>query len=114
MKFYEVQNHLTEIHYLYALQPLVVGARAFKKMTPEHQSILTRAGLEAQQYALLYQLTEASEAKRHMQEKGVTVSVLEDEGEWMRVAKEKVWPRFYDSIGGKAFLESVIQRLKRQ
>ncbi len=114
MKFHEVQNHLTEIHYLYSLQPLVVGARAFSKMKPEQQAILSRAGLEAQQYALVYQLTEAGKAKQHMQAKGVTVSVLEDEQEWMRLAKETVWPKFYDTIGGKAFLESVMQQLQQQ
>ena len=63
---------------------------------------------------MVYQLTEAGNAKRHMQEKGVEVSTLEDEDEWIRVAKEKVWPKFYDSIGGKAFLDSVIQRLQQQ
>ena len=112
MKFHEVQSHLTEIHYLYALQPLLIGARAFAKMSPEQQAIFERAGLEAQQYALVYQLTEASKAKRRMQEQGVAVAVLEDEHEWMRIAREQVWPRFYDSIGGKAFLERVIQELQ--
>ena len=47
-----------------------------------------------------------------MQEQGVAVAVLEDEREWMRIAREQVWPQFYDSIGGQAFLERVIQELQ--
>lgn len=113
MKFFEIQNHLTEIHYLYSLQPLVVGARAFKRMKSKDRKILKRAGREAQQFALEYQLSEAGNAKKHMQEQGVTVSILTDEEEWKRIAKEKVWPKFYDSVGGEEAFKEIILQLKQ-
>ncbi|MFT6044310.1 MAG: tripartite ATP-independent transporter DctP family solute receptor [Arenicella sp.] len=111
MKFYEVQNYLTEIHYLYSLQPLLIGAKAFAKMSPEDQKTLQRAGIEAQQYALEYQLAEGQNAKQNMQKNGVEVSTLSDEAEWKRIAKEQVWPKFYDSIGGKEKLDNVLKQL---
>ena len=45
MKFNEAnQKYLTEVHYTYQLQPLVISERVFKKMTPEMQKVsLTRA-----------------------------------------------------------------------
>lgn len=114
MKFYEVQQYLTELHYLYSLQPLVISARAYKKMKPKYQHILSRAALEAQEYALIYQLTEAKNSKLHMQSRGVAVSFLDDEEEWKRIAIEKVWPKFYDSVGGKVLVDEVLERLRAE
>jgi len=112
MKFHEVQTHLTEVHYLYSLQPLLIGARLFKRMDAEQQEILKRAGLEAQQYAVAYQLTEAETAKQQMQANGVQVAKLEDEEQWIRIAREQVWPKFYESIGGKQVLDRALVHLK--
>jgi tripartite ATP-independent transporter DctP family solute receptor len=112
MKFYEVQEYLTEIHHQFSLQPMLIGARAFKQMDAEQRNILTRAGLEAQQYGLIFQVTEADKAKQNMIDNGVEVSILEDEEKWIEIAKEKVWPQFYESIGGKENFESVLEQLK--
>lgn len=111
MKFYEVQDYLTEVHHQFSLQPLLIGARAFKKMDAEQRDIITRAGLEAQQYGLIFQVTEAEKAKQNMINNGVEVSILEDEDKWIEIAKEKVWPQFYDSIGGKENFDAVLDQL---
>ncbi|SDL24210.1 tripartite ATP-independent transporter solute receptor, DctP family [Modicisalibacter muralis] len=101
MKFHEVQDYLTEVHYQYSLQPIVMGVRTYEQLSDEERAIIDRAGLEAQLYALQFQLTEASKARAGMEAEGVEVSTLEDEDEWIRIAKEEVWPAFYDEIGGK-------------
>nr|WP_297459489.1 TRAP transporter substrate-binding protein [uncultured Halomonas sp.] len=101
MKFHEVQDYLTEVHYQYSLQPIVMGVRTYEQLSDEERAIIDRAGLEAQLYALQFQLTEASKARAGMEAEGIEVSTLEDEDEWIRIAKEKVWPAFYDEIGGK-------------
>ncbi len=112
MKFYEVQPYLTEVHHQYSLQPLVMGARTFGKLKPEQQEILLKAGLEAQQYALVFQMTEAENAKQNMIANGVEVFTLEDEDKWIKAAKEQVWPEFYDDIGGKASFDNVLEKMQ--
>ena len=48
MKFQEVQDYLTEVHYQYSLQPIVMGVRSYEKLSDEERAIIDRAGLEAQ------------------------------------------------------------------
>ena len=106
-KFQEVQKYMTEVHHQYALQPLIIGERSWKKFDDKTREILIRAGIEAQQYNLLFQVSEASKAKAAMEAAGVQMDNLTDEDEWIRLAKENVWPEFYDLIGGKEMLDKV-------
>ena len=48
-----------------------------------------------------------------MEEAGVTVSVLRDENEWKRIAVEKIWPDYYEFIGGKAVIDMIQKELGR-
>ena len=113
MKFYEVQKYVTNVHYNYALQPLVMGEATFQKLSPEMKALVTRCGLEAQQYALLFQLLEAGNAKQKLIENGMEVMDLEDEDKWIELAVTKVWPKFYDTVGGKAGVDEVLKSLGR-
>lgn len=90
MKFYEIQKYVANVHYNYALQPLVIGARAFKKLSPEMQSLMTICGKEAQQYAMLFQLAEAGNAKQGLIKGGMEIYDLEDEEKWIEAATSKV------------------------
>jgi tripartite ATP-independent transporter DctP family solute receptor len=110
-KFYEVQKYTSEVHYLFALQPLVIGEKFFQSLSAEDQAMITRAGLEAQQYNLLTAVSVAEESKQNMVEKGVEYMELEDEDQWVKIAMENVWPKFYDSIGGKAAADDVVKAL---
>lgn len=112
MKFYEVQDYLTEVHYMYSLQPLLIGNSTLKKLNEDERKIVTRAGLEAQQHALMFQVAEAGKAKENMIRNGLEVFELEDEDKWIEIAKQKVWPQFYDTIGGKESFERVLEQLK--
>ena len=73
MKFYEVQDYTSEVHYLFSLQPLVVGEEFFQSLPAEDQAMLTRAGIEAQQFNLLFSVTksEAGQAEHDRQRRGV-------------------------------------------
>ena len=113
MNFHEVQDYLTEVHYNYSLQPLVTGADSWNALSEEEQDILTRAGLEAQMYALLFQVEEANAARDAMIEAGVEVSAVEDEERWIEIARDEVWPQFYDTIGGQESFEEVMRQLGR-
>lgn len=111
MKFYEVQDYTSEVHYLFSLQPLVFGEKFFKSLSTEDQAMFTRAGIEAQQYNLLFSVTKSEAAKQNMIKKGVEYMEVEDEDQWAQKAKEAVWPQFYDSVGGKAEVDAVVKAL---
>ena len=113
MKFYEVQDYTSEVHYLFSLQPLVVGEKFFKSLPAEDQAMLTRAGIEAQQFNLLFSVTKSEAAKQNMIDKGVEYMEVEDEDQWSKIAMEKVWPKFYDTVGGKAEVDNVLKALGR-
>ena len=113
-KFHEVQDYLTEVHYQYSLQPLIVGERSWKKYDQKTRDLLTRAGIEAQQYCIAFQILEAEKAKQGMIKAGVEVSVLEDEAVWKKLAIDKVWPEYYDFIGGKENVDLVLEALGKK
>jgi tripartite ATP-independent transporter DctP family solute receptor len=113
-KFHEVQKYLTEVHYQYSLQPLIVGTRAWEKYDDKTREILTRAGIEAQQYCIAFQILEADNAKQGMINEGIQVDTLSDEAEWKKLAIEKVWPENYEFIGGKENIDLVLTALGKK
>jgi len=113
MKFQEVQNHLAEVHYNYSLQPLIGGVKGLSKFSEQEQKWIMQAGIEAQMYSLMFQLEEAGNAKQGMIDAGVAVTTIEDEDKWIALAKEKVWPMFYEEVGGKAFVDDLVKQLGR-
>jgi tripartite ATP-independent transporter DctP family solute receptor len=112
MKFQEVQDHITALHYIFSLQPLIVGEKYFQALDPEMQDLLIRAGIEAQQFSMLFQVEESNKALNAMIDSGMTYNKLEDEDKMAQIAQEKVWPQFYDAVGGKKALESLIAELE--
>ena len=113
-KFEEIQSYLTELHYTYSLQPLVIGERHFKKLSPELQTILTEAGLEAQAHVLVWQNEHSDEAKKAMQDAGVKISTLKDEDTWREIAMKKVWPTLYDVVGGRKLVDDYLKLLREK
>lgn len=110
MKFNEAnQKYLTEVHYTYQLQPLVISERVFKKMTPEMQKLIVDAGKYAQDTVLKFQLENAEAAKKELIAGGLVVSQLEDEDQWKKAAVEKVWPEMADFVGGKDVINEYLK-----
>lgn len=109
-KFNEAnQKYLTEVHYTYQLQPLVISERVFKKLDPELQKVLVEAGQYAQEKVLKYQLEEARAAKKALIEQGLVVSQLTDEAQWKKAAVEKVWPEMANFVGGKEVINAYLK-----
>ena len=110
MKFNEAnQKYLTEVHYTYQLQPLVVSERFYKKLKPEMQKLVTEAGMKAQEDVLKYQKENAEQAKKDLIALGLKVDMLEDEDAWKKAAMEKVWPEMADFVGGKAAINEYLK-----
>lgn len=114
MKFDEVQKYITPIRYLFSLEPLVMSEQVFQTQTPEVQAWILEAGQAATDYSYEYiQVTEDS-IKQELQAAGMEiVELANNEQDWIDAATTKVWPAFYDSIGGKERLDAVLATLNR-
>jgi TRAP-type C4-dicarboxylate transport system substrate-binding protein len=113
-KFHEVQKYITEVHYQYSLQPLLIGEKAWQGYDQKTRDILTRAAIEAQQYCIAFQILEAENAKQAMVEAGMQVNTLQDEAEWRKLAVENVWPENYEFVGGKEVIDMVLEGLGKK
>ena len=110
MKFQEAnQKYLTEVHYTYQLQPLVMSERVYRKMKPDMQKLVVDAGKYAQDEVLKYQKEYGAVAKKNLIAAGVQVDVLEDEDQWKKAAMEKVWPEMAEFVGGKAAINEYLK-----
>ncbi|WP_245846621.1 TRAP transporter substrate-binding protein [Vreelandella alkaliphila] len=114
MKFYEVQDYITDICYIFSLEPLIMSESKFQSLSPEMQETVLEAGREATAYSYDY-LLESEESIRQalVEEHGMQIIEPDnDESEWIELATS-IWPRFYDSIGGEERLEAALQALGR-
>lgn len=102
MKFNEAnQKYISEVHYTYQLQPLVMSERVYRKMTPEQQALMVEAGQAAQEAVLQYQINEGGKVKAELIADGVIIDKIEDEEKWKKAAIEKSWPEMAEFVGGK-------------
>ncbi len=114
MKFYEVQKHITNIRYIFSLEPLIISEAVFQDQKPEVQQAILDAGREATLHSEAYiKATEAS-IKKDLADKGMEiVDPADGEKAWIEKATAAVWPKYYDSIGGKEKLDKVLELLGR-
>ena len=109
-KFNEAnQKYISEVHYTYQLQPLVMSERVYKKMTKEQQALMIEAGLVAQEAVLKYQIAEGGTAKAAIQKDGIVISKLEDEDKWKKAALETVWPEMAEFVGGEDAINAYLK-----
>ncbi len=110
MKFHEAnQKYITEVHYTYQLQPLIVSERVFKKMSAEDQKLIVAAGKAAQDAVYQYQVEEGNKAKQELIKLGVQVDRLEDEAKWKKAAMDTVWPEMADFVGGASAINEFLK-----
>ncbi|HLS42554.1 MAG TPA: TRAP transporter substrate-binding protein [Paenalcaligenes sp.] len=114
MKFDEVQKYITNIRYLFSLEPLIVSESIFQSQTPEMQQAILDAGMKATEHSYAF-LEEAEERiKKELIEAGMEISEpANDEKEWIEAATTQVWPSFYDQVGGKERLDQILASLGR-
>ena len=71
MKFYEVQKYITNIRYIFSLEPLIISEAVFQDQKPEVQKAILEAGQEATLHSEAYiKATEAS-IKQDLAAKGI-------------------------------------------
>ena len=114
MKFNEVQKYITNIRYVFSLEPLIVSEAVFKKQPADVQKAILDAGVEASEHSYKWLLETEDKIKKELVAKGMQISDPADgEKEFISKATTAVWPKFYDSIGGKDKLDKVLKTLGR-
>lgn len=114
MKFHEVQKYITDLHYFFLLEPLIMSESLYQDQSAEMQKMLTEAGKEATRYSVQW-LKEKEDAIRDelVNKHGMEIATPSDEDVWAQRAVEQVWPKHYDSIGGKEKLNVILRALGR-
>ena len=92
-----------------------MGEGTFQSLDAEMQTTVLEAGKAATQHSYDYlQASEENIKKSLVEEHGMTiVQPANDEKEWIDQAIA-IWPRFYDSIGGKDKLDDILSVLGRE
>lgn len=114
MKFYEVQKYITNLRYLFLLEPIIVSESVFQDQSKEVQKAILEAGAAATAFSAQYLKDTEARLKADLIAKGMQIDdPANDEKEWIEAATTKVWPKFYDSIGGKEKVNAALKSLGR-
>jgi TRAP-type C4-dicarboxylate transport system substrate-binding protein len=114
MKFYEVQKYVTSIRYVFSLEPLIVSESVFQKQPADVQKAILEAGAEATEHSFVWLKATEDKMKQDLLARGMQISApADDEKEWISKATTQVWPKFYQSIGGKEKLDQALKALGR-
>ncbi len=114
MKFNEVQKYITPLHAVFSLEPLVVSESVFKRQKSDVQKAILEAGKAATAHSYQYLIDTESKIKADLVAKGMEITEpANDEKEWIEKATTEVWPKLYDSIGGKEKLDAAQRALGR-
>jgi tripartite ATP-independent transporter DctP family solute receptor len=114
MKFGEVQKYISDIHYLFSLEPMIMSESLFQKQEQATQTAILSAGKQATDYSLQWLKDKESKIKDELVSKyGMQIDAIEDEEEWVKRAQKAVWPKFYESVGGKEKINALLKVLGR-
>lgn len=105
------QKYLTELHYNYLLQPMVMSDRLFSELSPEWQKVLLEGGKAAQDAVIAHQKQAMNAAKDTLIVQGLKITVLDDEDEWRKAAVSTVWPEMAAFVGGKAAINAYLKSI---
>jgi tripartite ATP-independent transporter DctP family solute receptor len=114
MKFDEVQKYVTNIRYIFSIEPLIVSESLFQSLSADEQQQVLDAGKEATLASGAFLRAEETKIREELTARGMEISDPADgEQEFIDLATATVWPKFYDSIGGKEVLNNVLGALGR-
>ncbi|WP_417227148.1 TRAP transporter substrate-binding protein [Amphritea sp.] len=114
MKFGEVQKYIADLHYLFLLEPLIMSESLFQDQDEATQKAILDAGTAATAHSLKWLTDQEAIIKDELVNKyNMQIDSLEDEPLWAKKAQESVWPKFYESIGGKEKVNELLRALGR-
>jgi tripartite ATP-independent transporter DctP family solute receptor len=110
-KFWEVQDHVTELHYLLWVGPMLVSETWFKGLDTDTKALVVKAAKEAAQYEWQWAAEQDDVAKQECLDNGMKLSVLTDEPVWQEKARS-IWPQFYGEVGGKEVVDEALSLME--
>ena len=114
MKFYEVQDYVTNLRYIFSIEPLIISEAVFQDLNEENQKIILEAGRIATQKSAQFLRDSEAAVKEELVKQGMEIiDPANNEEEFIKLATEAVWPKFYDSIGGVDKLNEVLAAIGR-
>ncbi|WP_282026460.1 TRAP transporter substrate-binding protein [Limimaricola cinnabarinus] len=114
MKFDEVQDYVTNLRYIFSIEPLIVSEAVFQDMSEEEQQAVLAAGEAATEASEEFLRAQEETIKQELVSRGMQITdPANDEQEFIDLATEAVWPQFYDSIGGVEKLNAALTALGR-
>jgi len=112
LKFYEVQKYISLIHYNFMLEPMIMSESVYQDQSKDVQAAILAAGKVATLYSGQFLRAKEAEAIEKLKAQGMEVNEV-DETEWIEKATTEVWPKYYDSVGGKDKINAVLKVLGR-
>ncbi len=114
MKFDEVQKYITNLRYLFSIEPLIVSESVFQSLSEEDQNAILAAGQKATEFSEQYLRDQEAQIKEELVSRGMEISdPANGEQEFIDLATSAVWPKFYDSIGGIEKLNAALAEIGR-
>lgn len=114
MKFAEIQPYLTETHYLFQIEPLLISESLYQSQSKEVKQAIEEAGVEAELFSYNYLLETEDKIKQDLVDTyNLEISTLEDEDKWIEKVKKEVWPKYYSEVGGKERVNELLTVLGR-
>jgi TRAP-type transport system periplasmic protein len=111
MKYYEVIDHVTDLRYKLAINPMVISEAWFKKLPADLQKAVKEAGQETTDHAMAMAAKMDETGKKILAKNGVTLFAQPtDEDVWAEKSRS-VWPQVLPRIKDKALLEKVLDIL---
>ena len=114
MKFDEVQKYITDLRYLFSIEPLVVSEATFSSLSEDEQNQILAAGQAATKASAEFLRAEEAKIREELVSRGMEITApADEEKQFIELATTAVWPKFYDQIGGKEHLDEVLTSLGR-
>ena len=114
MKFGEIQKYLTETHYLFQIEPVLMSESLYQSQSDAVKQAIDKAGDEAEAYSYQYLIETEDQIKKNLIEKyGMQISELEDEPEWIEKLQKEVWPKYFAEVGGKERVNELLKAMGR-
>lgn len=114
MKFNEVQDYITNLRYLFLIEPLVISESLFQSLSPEEQEQILAAGRDASAASATFLTENVARVQEELTTLGMEiVDPADDEAEFIERATTAVWPNMVDSVGGKERLNQALAAMGR-
>ena len=73
MKFNEVQKYVTNLRYIFSLEPLVISESIFQQQPQELKNMIIDAGKKASEHSVMFLLEKEHQIRRALEQKGMVL-----------------------------------------